>query len=221
MSIALVLFFAMAVSLDGVAVGVAYGLRGVRVPLASLVVIGLASGLSVAASMAVGQALSVILSPLAARVIGGLLLAGLGIFLLREARKDSAGDEPVPAAGPVPTLPESPLPVLQFRIPPLRMVVRVLREPEVADVDRSGFIGVGESFIVGLALALDAFGAGLAAGLTGMPAALTGTVAAVVASGFLEVGIRLGGALERGLGSRLRLVPGFALVVLGLMRVIR
>ena len=57
--------------------------------------------------------------------------------------------------------------VAVFRIRPLGLVVKILREPTVADTDTSGMIDIKEALLLGSALALDALGAGLGAAATG------------------------------------------------------
>ena len=47
-------------------------------------------------------------------------------------------------------------------------MIQILRKPTVADFDKSGTISAGEALLLGIALSVDSFGAGIGASLLGM-----------------------------------------------------
>ena len=59
------LILAFAVSLDGFGVGVMYGLRKIRIPLLSIGIISLWSGIIIYSSMQIGVLMSSFMSPVA------------------------------------------------------------------------------------------------------------------------------------------------------------
>jgi putative sporulation protein YtaF len=149
--------FALAVSADGFAVGLAYGVRKIKIPLVSLLVICIASASSVTAAMLLGRGLSSLLSPLLASRLGALMIIVIGlIFLLQSLRqKINAIEE------------NGSDPLLSLKIRPLGIIIQILKEPSSADFDHSGEIGTRESFFLGMALAMDAFGAGIGIAMAG------------------------------------------------------
>jgi len=212
---------ALAVSLDGLGVGAAYGLARVRVPPVALGLVAAASTAAVAAGGLTGRLTGARLGPVAARFLGGLALMGLGAALFRRSRREAASrDGPLAGAAggrePAPAGEKS----AGSRV---ARIVRVLREPRTADVDRSGSLDAGEAFLLGLALAVDALAAGLALGLAGLWSAWLPPAVGLAQSGLLLTGLwlgaRLGTRLEwRWPARRLQALPAGLLFVLGLAR---
>ncbi|MBP1761302.1 MAG: hypothetical protein H6Q64_844, partial [Firmicutes bacterium] len=61
-------------------VGVAYGIRNIKIPVISLLVIALSSALAVSVSMVLGKALSLLISPHQATTIGSVMILMIGIY---------------------------------------------------------------------------------------------------------------------------------------------
>lgn len=141
---------ALAVALDGFGVGVAYGLRRVRLGPAAMAMLFLAPAAAAAGGMAAGAWLRGSLGPPAlGRTLSGALLVALGVWIVRRARREHrrrAG--PPPRAG-------------------FRVYWRILDEPAQADLDHSGCLDPLEGGLLGTALALDAMGAGISLGMAG------------------------------------------------------
>src|SRR5690625_3152203 len=72
----------IAVSLDGFGVGVSYGMRKIRMPLAPIVIIMICSGTIVVLAMTIGNYISQFLSPQITHIIGSILLILIGCFVL-------------------------------------------------------------------------------------------------------------------------------------------
>jgi len=88
MEYAAALLFAMAVSADGFAAGVAYGTKRITIPVLPLLVIAVSSTAAVTISMVCGTGLAVLLNPRWASYLGALLLIAMGgYFLLGACRK--------------------------------------------------------------------------------------------------------------------------------------
>ena len=86
--------FALSTNLDNLVIGLSYGLRGIRVRLESGLLV---SGLVLAGtllSLWAGQGLQFLLPPVLARLLGSLVMAGLGLSSLWgcvERQKRQAG----------------------------------------------------------------------------------------------------------------------------------
>lgn len=76
------ILLAFTLSLDSCSVGLTYGLRSVRIPLRSIIIIGMCSAAVMLVSMGIGHMIAKIFSPVIATRIGGLVLIGIGIWVL-------------------------------------------------------------------------------------------------------------------------------------------
>ena len=177
-----VLLFAGAVSLDGFLAGVACGVRMIRIPAVSELVVAAAAGASVLVSMLCGRALGRLFTGPAAGRLGVLLLFGMALFfLLQGFREHLCGKQQ-----------NRKEPLVAICIRPLGVMIQVLRSPETADQDASGEISWREALALALALSLDSFGAGIGIALNAFPVWLTVLSAAGMNLLAVKVGVQLG-----------------------------
>ena len=78
-----VVLFAIAISVDGFLVGIAQGMRGIKVPLSTLIVINTVSAVIVFLSLSSGRYVACWLSPGAAKLIGSGILIAMGALMLK------------------------------------------------------------------------------------------------------------------------------------------
>ncbi|MDR9744777.1 MULTISPECIES: manganese efflux pump [Paenibacillus] len=250
------LALALALSLDGFGVGITYGLRRTKIPLLSIVVISICSGLVIALSMQVGVLLSHVVSPDVASIVGAVILIGIGAWsllqLIRKRDKEQLetdnGVGEGTAAGTIRSSTQASSPeaqskgrnqVLALELEPsasggslermvftlelrkLGVVIQILRSPSKADMDNSGSISVQEAMWLGIALSLDAFGAGLGAALLGFPTLWTALVIALFSGAFLSLGMKVGlrFAALRWM-RRLSVLPALLLMFMGIMKLL-
>ncbi|MCA1032013.1 sporulation membrane protein YtaF [Bacillus timonensis] len=204
------ILLAFAVSLDSFSVGFTYGLRKMKLPFKSILIIATCSALTLLVAMSVGSTLSKILSPIVAQKIGGLVLVVIGAWVLyqffRPTNQTSEGFE------------EKTL--VNFEIKSLGLVINILRKPMVADFDKSGAITGIEAFMLGLALSLDAFGAGVGAALLGYSPWLMAIFVAIMSSLFVSTGIKLGRAFsEIQWVRKFTFLPGILLILIGIWKI--
>lgn len=197
--------FAMALSLDSFGVGISYGLQKIKISVEALAVICGCSCLVLAVSMMIGQVLTQFVAVEIVKILGASLLIGLGAFsfiksLLEVFQKPDGS-------------------ILELNINSLGIVIQVLKEPSSVDVDRSGVINGQEAFLLGIALAMDSFAAGIGAALLGLHIVLTSLCAGICAFLFLSIGERVGqhlGAIKS--YQKLALLPGIILIAIGISR---
>lgn len=203
MELAALLLFGLALSLDGLGAGLAYGIRRIRMPVSSLLIICLVSGGAVSLSLFGGHLAAAVLNPRFAQLAGGWLLVGLGLWILTQALRTATRR------------------VLRLRVPPLGLVIQVLFEPLQADLDSSGCISAREAMLLGTALAMDAFGAGFAIALSGLHTALVPLF--VVTGLFLMVslGLVFGRRVLKTNGHKVNLLPGCLLILIGMFRILK
>lgn len=151
------LLFALAVSSDGFMVGIAYGVRKIRLPVMSLLLISVASATAVTVAMLLGKGLTCFFSPVVASRLGAITIMFIGLFFLVQSFRQKLGCMEGNGADPL----------LSIKVKPLGIIIQILKEPSSADFDSSGEIGIKEAFFLGLALAMDAFGAGIGIAMAG------------------------------------------------------
>lgn len=221
MNLMYILFLAFAISLDGFFVGITYGIRRIKVGITPLLIISITSGLIILGTMTLGNSLLIVLSPEMGRLIGAVILIGVGLLVsfqtykslkihndLNEGYSIIYADEKV-------KIPEQ---VVTWRIKPLGIIIKILREPTEADFDSSGTISNYEAVFLGLALALDALGAGFGAALTGFHPILIPVVVALTKFIFISSGNMLGTRLVNLLNTWAAYLPGFILILLGVTK---
>lgn len=211
------LLLAFALSLDGFGVGITYGLRKMKIPLLSVLIISLCSGVVICVSMQVGVLLAKVVSPNAASMVGAVILVLMGCWslvqMLMQKEKDADGGRKAETvdegsfseqawaevaadseAGTRPVMNDEPLKsaVFSLELRRLGIVVQILRTPSSADMDASGSISSMEAMILGIALSLDAFGAGLGAALLGFNPIWTSLTIALFSGTFLLLGMKTG-----------------------------
>lgn len=223
------LLLALAVSLDGFGVGVMYGLRKIRIPLLSVAIISLCSGFIIFSSMQIGVLMSRFVDPSVAKSIGAVILMGIGVWAIYQMltgkgeteehdddphTSDAAASADLPAADSV-TAKE----IVYIELKRFGLVIQILRTPSIADMDRSGNISPYEAMLLGIALSLDAFGAGIGAALLGFTPWLTSAVIALSSGTFLSLGLSFGFRFANLKWLRkLSILPGFVLIIMGIMK---
>ncbi len=201
------ILFGLAVSLDGFAAGMAYGVKKIKIPVFSLLVISLASALAVSFSMLCGKGLAMGLSPQLASRMGAVIIMALGAYFILQA-----GGEKI---SKIET--EIEQPIMTLSIKPLGIIVQILKEPARADFDRSGTISGRESFFLGLALALDAIGAGIGVAMTGLNIFYTVLAVGVLKFILVNLGLFIGGFFDQGwVKSLSAVISGLIFIIIGI-----
>lgn len=203
----------IAVSLDGLTVGMTYGLRKLRIPLLSVTIILCCTFAIVYAVMTVGSRLSSWISPEAGKLIGSGVLILIGIITLwrlwvSKEREGEAGKKEENRENQ---------PISQIRV--FGLIIQILRDPARADADKSGHIAGWEAVMLGLALSLDAFGAGISLSLLGYPPLHVAIWISITSVTLLLAGSFIGMRAERlGWFSKLTWLPPVLLICIGLLK---
>ncbi|WP_407649392.1 sporulation membrane protein YtaF [Brevibacillus composti] len=211
------LLVSLAISMDSVTVGLTYGLRNMRIPLASLAVVAGCSFAVVYGVMWAGSTLVDWLTPEWGKQIGAAVLIGMGLITLWRLisdRSDENQREETETADQ-----DGPAVVSQFRI--FGLIIQILKDPSHADTDKSGHIMGWEAVMLGLALSLDAFGAGISLTFLGYPPLSVAACIALMSGGLLLLGISLGRQAGRYKWlSRVTWFPPLLLICIGLVKFI-
>ena len=194
----------IAVSLDGLGVGISYGIQKTRIPLLPIAIIMCCSGFMVFISMTIGDALKRFINPGLSENLGALILIGIGCFTLAKLVQANNDQSTEPETSTV-----------------ITEVKKVFRSPQKADLDHSGTISKQEAILLGMALALDAFGAGFAASLLHYSVMLTAVLVATMSGMFLFIGLKLGYFLsKKGEKKFLSFFPSLLLIGIGFFNLI-
>jgi len=214
---------ALAVSLDGFGVGASYGIRGIRIPALSVLIIATCSGCVVWMAMAAGGWLTAWLPETVAQTAGAVLLIAVGLWALAQLRQGGDGGNGCEADGREPADEEAgEATVARIELRRLGLIICILRAPHAADTDRSGTISASEAVPLGFALSLDALGAGIGAAMVGFPALPASVLIAAASGTFLLAGLKFGRkfALRFGGAKAVSVLPGLILIVTGIARLI-
>lgn len=204
-------FLAVALSLDALGIAVAYGMRGIRIPLPSKLLMTVFSVIYSAISLYAGSLLSSVLPPAAAKWIGIAILAFMGTWMILQGilKENDGGTESKT--------------ILDMGIKPLGITIKIIRNPLRCDLDQSNTIDRAEAVYLGLALSLDAISVGFASAMTGIASALVPLSIGLAQLVFLYAGLFLGSKLVkcRMINHRLLVVlPGILLLILAVCRTI-
>jgi putative sporulation protein YtaF len=204
------IILAFAVSLDSFSVGFTYGLRKMKLPFKSILIIASCSALSLLIASGVGHILGEILSPNITEKIGGFILILLGAWVLYQFFRPEKNKELVVVEKTI----------VNFEIKSLGIVINILRKPLSADFDLSGTITGIEAFMLGVALSIDAFGAGVGAAMLDFSPYYLALAVALMSSIFLWMGIKSGAILSKSNWvQRFTFIPGVLLIIIGVWKI--
>lgn len=225
MSFWIVCSLAFALSLDGFGAGAAYGMRKIRVPFVSLLIISFLSVLIMTIALLAGHGLARFIPPNLAVYLGGvilILLGGLQLYNMYLAK--SQGEKPQQENNEIVQkerslgLQSELQAVYALYLKPFGVVIQILREPTRADLDSSGELSSGEASFLGMALGMDAFGAGFGLSLSGGLPLYSPILVGVALLMFVTLGLCWGHSrADLGIG-KFGVLPGIVLVLMGLSK---
>ncbi|EPB8198859.1 sporulation membrane protein YtaF [Clostridium perfringens] len=193
-----ILLFVIAASLDILVVSLAYGLKDIKINFSSTIVITSISALGTFISMILGKFLVDLIPVKLGDIIGGLVLLLLGFYSIYSYFKEkkiltSHNSE----NNSSPTF--------------------ILENPEVADKDKSGNIDFKESLALSLALALNNFGLGIGASISGLNIAFTTISTFIISLIFISLGFYLSKTIKsKNISKNSNLIAGIIIIILSL-----
>lgn len=203
-----VFLLAFAVSLDSFTVGFTYGLRSMRLPIRSLLIIAFCTASSLTIALTIGHIITKIFSPMIAESIGGIMLIIIGAFVIFQffrSNKDESFEEKL---------------IVNLEIKSLGLVVNILKKPLSADFDRSGTITGVEALFLGIALSLDAFAVGVSAAMLRYSPLLLIASVTTMSSLFVLFGIKSGQIFSKySWIKKISFLPGLLLILIGFSKI--
>jgi putative sporulation protein YtaF len=205
-----IVVLAISCNLDNVGVGLAYGTRGIGIPLTSNLLIALVTAAGTGLCIAFGHQVFHFLPAEVAVLLGAVLLIGMGLWVIRQEIGGPGRQGHVAHAGA--ELAQKSL---------WRRLLLLLENPSLADRDSSGHIDLRESLLLSLALMLNNLPNGVGAGLLGLSLWFTTVMVGLLSVLTFWLGIGLGRSLGiRWLGRHANALSGLLLIVIGLAEII-
>ncbi len=212
MNLSYVLLISVAVGLDALFTGVAYGLKSIRMPFSSLAIVGIITAIGTAMAMGGAHLLGKLVSSHIALIGSALILLVIGVFNLLKVYLS----EEAPSHHPGGMVRKR-----NIMISLGGVVITIMAKPETADLDGSQSISAGEAVLLSLALGLDNMVATFAANLAGNLPIYTPLIMGITQMAFIAAGDY--GAqhlISDRLKNSLPYLAGLILIVLGLARLI-
>ncbi|WP_411681897.1 sporulation membrane protein YtaF [Clostridium thailandense] len=207
MHILSILLFVISATLDNVVVGIAYGIRKLKISVSSNILIAFISCAGTLISMTVGKFISTFICERSENLIGSSILILLGIWFTVSSFKTSDKKDTSINSSEKQNMLES------YK----SQCEEILISPEKADKDNSGCIDLKESLFLGFALALNNMGLGIGASITGLSITLTSIFTFVFNLTAIPIGYILGKRfLSSFLENKANLISGMIIILLGL-----
>lgn len=140
------LFIVVAICLDSLAIGIAYGMRKIKIPIKSLLVIDIVCTVVLSIAMLLGNVIKKILPGNIPTMISFLILLSIGIYFLLEGISNSFINREKKT--------------FHIKLSNIKIIIDVVVDCTKADMNNSGDIDLKEGFYLGMALSLDALGIG-------------------------------------------------------------
>lgn len=214
MSYVTTMLLALALSMDSFGVGIAYGIKRVKISLLPIIAITLSSVLVMTIAVVAGRLVANVIPDHIQLSIGAGILMLIGIWQLLQGWKNYRIEKAVHDSA-------SPAVLLTINLKALGLVLQVLQDPVKADLDQSGEISLKEAFLLGIALNIDAMGAGLGAGIADYSLFLI-PIAAISLFVSILLGLYIGKHYARKfLGEKAYIFPGLILIFLAAINFLR
>lgn len=212
-----IIILALSLSLDALGVGIAYGLRKVRIPFLSTACICMFSILYSGIAVYFGKYLSLFIPQKAGNIIGTLILLFMGCWIIVQGllKTINSNISKVDEKDKKDT-------IIKVVIKSLGITIQVLRNPTECDFDKSGTIDLRESLLLGLALSIDAIGVGIGGALSGFHSMYIPLAVGLFQLVFLSMGKYLGrkmSTFEKVNERVMAIIPGVLLIILALIKI--
>lgn len=206
MHIVSVLLFVISASLDNLIVGIAYGIKKLKIPLSSNLIIAFISCIGTFISMLLGKFLGNFMSYRNSNIIGSSILIFIGLYFIIKSYKRDNGNISL----------EKKLLSNESKAEYSNQYEEILIKPEKADKDNSGNIDFKEALTLGLALALNNIGLGIGASITGLSISLTCSLTLIFSLTAIPLGFIIGKKfLSSILENKAEIISGIIIILLG------
>lgn len=211
-----IIILAMSLSIDAFSAGLVYGLRQIKIPLSSKLLISLFSVIYTFFALLAGKGLSQIVPYSFSKLFGAAILTLMGVWIIIQTfiKKET------PRLAPIKPITSQTL--LKIGIKSLGITIHIFKNPMEFDLDSSGVIDTAESLLLGLGLSLDAIGVGIGSALLGFHSLLIPLSVGLFQWFSITLGVLIGENCAQKFDFNqkwLGLIPGIILIIIAILRV--
>lgn len=197
------ILFAFTANIDNLTVGIAYGIKKIKIDIYSNLIIALITGIGTIVSMSLGLVISKFIGTFASNIIGSIILIAIGLYFIWDSRPKNNIN------------PNSTSDDKNFT-----GYFQLLDSPEKADIDKSGHIDKKEAITLALALSLNNLGLGIGASISGLNIVVIALFTFIFSIITITIGYILGNSyLSKIFGKYATLISGIIIIVLGLYEI--
>ncbi|MDP4146390.1 MAG: sporulation membrane protein YtaF [Bacillota bacterium] len=199
------ILFVISSSLDSLIVGIAYGIKKLKIGLLSNIIVAVTASAGTLISMIFGKFVLSFLPMSSASFIGSAVLISFGLYFILEPIIKKRHSQNL----------------IQNKDSKHVHYDDILDNPEIADKDNSGYIDLKESITLAFALTINNVGLGIGAGIAGLDLTVTTLVTLFFSLTAIPLGYYLGNRfLSKFLGKYASIISGCIIILLGLYGVI-
>lgn len=196
------LLFSLSSNLDNLVIGIAYGIKKIKIGLSANFIIAIITTAGTFLSMLIGKLISRFLSQSVANILGALIIIALGLmFVIQSIIKLINNNKAKELA--------------------LKDISDMVEYAEISDLDKSGDINIKEAVLIAFGLTFNNIGTGVAASITGVNIYFTSIATFMLSIITIIIGEVIGhNILGKLLGKFAPLISGILLIILGIIEIL-
>ena len=196
------LSFSLSSNLDNLVIGIAYGIKKVKIGIIANFIIAIVTSTATFLSMLVGSYISKLLPHSIANSLGALVIIILGLYFVTQSIIKLINNT-------------------KSKELALKDITDMIEYAEKSDIDNSGDISINEALLIALGLTFNNLGTGIAASITGVSIQITVLSTFILSIIAIIFGVAAGNhVLGKILGKYAPLFSGILLILLGIIEFI-
>jgi len=194
-----VLLYSLSSNLDNLVVGIAYGIKKIKIGIIANLIIAVVTSIGTFLSMSVGSYISKFLPHFLANYLGAVVIIILGVYFITQSIIKFLNN-------------------IKSKELALKNITDMIEYAEKSDLDSSGDISMKEALLIALGLTFNNLGTGVAASITGVSIQLTVLSTFILSILVIIFGESIGNhVLGKFCGKYAPLFSGILLIILGII----
>jgi len=193
------LLYSLSSNLDNLVVGIAYGIKKIKIGIIANLIIAVVTSIGTFLSMSVGSYISKFLPHFLANYLGAVVIIILGVYFITQSIIKFLNN-------------------IKSKELALKNITDMIEYAEKSDLDSSGDISMKEALLIALGLTFNNLGTGVAASITGVSIQLTVLSTFILSILVIIFGESIGNhVLGKFCGKYAPLFSGILLIILGII----
>ena len=210
MDLWIIILLAISLSIDTLGISISYSMRKIKIPLSAKLIICFISLLFTYIAISFGNIMLIVIPTRFAKILGAIMMLLLGVFIIYQSiiSKEKNQNNKKPSG-------------INIALRILGITIKIIREPESGDIDKSKHIDPLEAIYLGAALSIDSFAAGISASMSGIDPALILIAVGACQLLFLFIGAKIGKKIVSNMNADFKyfvLISGLILIILSIAR---